>query len=86
MNDPWVLSQIKTNSEKKCCIMHTVRPFFNSSVNIGKPLHLGHLRSTIHGHFVRRINEMMGHEVVSINYIGDWGSQFGESECFFLNS
>lgn len=49
-----------------------------SSVNIGKPLHLGHLRSTIYGHFVRRVNEMMGHDVVAINYLGDWGTQFGE--------
>lgn len=49
-----------------------------SSPNIAKPMHVGHLRSTLIGACLARVFAMLGHKVVTINHIGDWGSQFGK--------
>ena len=49
-----------------------------SSPNIAKPFGIGHLRSTIIGHSLRRILKKLGYTVVGINYPGDWGTQFGK--------
>lgn len=48
-----------------------------SSPNIAKELHVGHLRSTIIGESLARLFEFLGHDVVRLNHVGDWGTQFG---------
>ncbi|EFA01911.1 arginine--tRNA ligase, cytoplasmic [Tribolium castaneum] len=48
-----------------------------SSPNIAKEMHVGHLRSTIIGDTICRLLEFLGHDVLRINHIGDWGTQFG---------
>lgn len=48
-----------------------------SSPNVAKPMHVGHIRSTILGDSIARIAEFYGHSVVRDNHIGDWGTQFG---------
>tara|TARA_B100001750_G_scaffold214187_1_gene197192 strand:- start:383 stop:2092 length:1710 start_codon:yes stop_codon:yes gene_type:complete len=49
-----------------------------SSPNIAKPMHVGHLRSTVIGAALARILMRLGHRVTRINHLGDWGSQFGK--------
>lgn len=48
-----------------------------SSPNIAKEMHVGHLRSTIIGDSIARVQEFMGHNVLRLNHVGDWGTQFG---------
>ena len=49
-----------------------------SSINIAKRFHLGHLSTTVIGNSLRRIYDFQGWHTVSINYLGDWGTQFGK--------
>lgn len=48
-----------------------------SSVNIAKPFHIGHIRSTVIGDALRNIHDFLGYKTVASNYIGDYGTQFG---------
>jgi len=47
------------------------------SPNVAKPMHVGHIRSTVLGDALARIAQFLGHEVIRDNHIGDWGTQFG---------
>ena len=49
-----------------------------SSPNIAKPFHVGHLRSTVIGHALYNIYKFLGYNVVGINHLGDYGTQFGK--------
>src|SRR6266403_3712152 len=45
--------------------------------NVAKPMHVGHIRSTVLGDALARIAQFLGHEVIRDNHLGDWGTQFG---------
>src|SRR5207247_6018893 len=49
-----------------------------SSPNVAKPMHVGHIRSTILGDSLARVFRLRGHRVITDNHIGDWGTQFGK--------
>jgi arginyl-tRNA synthetase len=49
-----------------------------SSPNVAKPMHVGHIRSTILGDSLARVLRTLGHQVITDNHIGDWGTQFGK--------
>ncbi len=49
-----------------------------SSVNIAKPFHMGHIRSTMIGESLHRIYKFLGYDTVAINHLGDYGTQFGK--------
>jgi arginyl-tRNA synthetase len=48
-----------------------------SSPNVAKPMHVGHIRSTVIGDSLKRTLRFLGHQVIADNHIGDWGTQFG---------
>jgi len=62
---------VKTGSGKTICMDY-------SSPNIAKNFHVGHLRTTVIGNSLYQIYEKLGYKVVRINYLGDWGTQFGK--------
>ena len=49
-----------------------------SSPNVAKPFHIGHLGTTVIGHALKKMHEFAGYKCVGINYLGDWGTQFGK--------
>ena len=49
-----------------------------SSPNVAKPFHIGHLGTTVIGHSLKLIHEFVGYKCIGINYLGDWGTQFGK--------
>ncbi len=83
MNDDWVaatlrelldgrrLGWIAARAPRKTVVIDF------SSPNVAKPMHVGHLRSTVIGDSLARIIAALGHKVVRDNHLGDWGSQFG---------
>jgi len=81
--DPYFLSQRlqKLLDEKKLGIEQVEKKkkivIEFSSPNIAKELHVGHLRSTIIGESLARLFEFLGYDVLRLNHIGDWGTQFG---------
>jgi len=64
------LGVAKSHSPKKIVIDF-------GSPNVAKPMHVGHIRSTVLGDALARIAQFLGHEIVRDNHIGDWGTQFG---------
>lgn len=62
---------VELPSEKKRIIVEFSQP------NIAKEMHVGHLRSTIIGDALARLFEFLGHDVLRLNHVGDWGTAFG---------
>ena len=56
-----------------------------SSVNVAKPLHMGHLSTTVIGHALTQIYDFLGYDCVTINHLGDYGTQFGTLIVAFEN-
>ncbi len=54
-----------------------------SSPNVAKPFHIGHLGTTVIGHSLKLIHEFAGYNCIGINYLGDWGTQFGKLICAY---
>lgn len=79
----WVSGQLRALAdEARCGVSATKNPLRIiidfSSPNSAKPMHVGHIRSTILGDALARIARFAGHEVVTDNHLGDWGTQFGK--------
>lgn len=68
---PKEIGTAKIGKGKKVIIDH-------ASTNIAKPLHVGHLRTTVIGAALANMHAALGYKVIRWNYIGDWGTQFGK--------
>ena len=82
LNDQWLKSNLATAFGDDRLGVNKVETPRNyivdySSPNVAKPLHVGHIRSTVIGDALTRILNFMGHQAKSDNHIGDWGTQFG---------
>ena len=81
-SDEWLASQLEVvRSDERLGVELTKQPrkyvIDFSSPNVAKPMHVGHIRSTVIGDALCRTLRFLGHEVISDNHLGDWGTQFG---------
>ncbi|MFO0929109.1 MAG: arginine--tRNA ligase [Gemmataceae bacterium] len=82
LRDDWVAAQLQRIARDERLGVAPANPprtfvVDYSSPNVAKPLHVGHLRSTIIGDALTRLLRFLGHKVVTDNHLGDWGTQFG---------
>ncbi len=82
LRDDWLAAQLRAIATDERLGVEQASPprkyvIDYSSPNVAKPMHVGHLRSTIIGDALKRLLKFLGHEVVSDNHLGDWGTQFG---------
>ena len=80
--DNWIQAQLRHSvSNERLGVAPTTSPrtyiIDFSSPNVAKPMHVGHIRSTVIGDSLCRIFRFLGHKVISDNHFGDWGTQFG---------
>ena len=68
-------------SDDRCLVQKTAAPkkilIDYSSPNVAKPMHVGHIRTTVIGYCLAQTLRFLGHDVVTDNHLGDWGTQFG---------
>lgn len=82
LRDSWLARRVRAIARDERLGVETVttpRTFVidYSSPNVAKPMHVGHLRSTIIGDALARLLRFLGHRVITDNHLGDWGTQFG---------
>lgn len=82
LSDAWIAGQVqKIAADERLGVAKAPQPktyiVEYSSPNVAKPLHVGHLRSTIIGDALARLLKFLGHTVITDNHLGDWGTQFG---------
>ncbi len=82
LRDDWLTEQINRNVvDSRLGIEQVAKPkrivIDYSAPNVAKPMHVGHLRSTVLGNALYRVAKFLGHHVLGDNHIGDWGTQFG---------
>jgi arginyl-tRNA synthetase len=82
LRDDWLVAQLMAAArDERLGIELTDKPrtivIDYSSPNVAKPMHVGHIRSTVIGDSLYRTLGFLGHKVISDNHLGDWGTQFG---------
>jgi arginyl-tRNA synthetase len=82
LKDEWIIGQLTAAiNDPRLGVAPAAQPRIYvidfSSPNIAKPLHVGHIRSTVIGDALCRTLRFLGHTVISDNHLGDWGAQFG---------
>ncbi len=82
LRDNWLVDQLMSAvTDERLGIRPTDAPrtyiVDYSAPNVAKPMHVGHIRSTVIGDSLYRTLRFLGHQVISDNHIGDWGTQFG---------
>jgi len=82
LRDDWIVEQLQQRIQDPCLgVKESTEPrkyvIDFSSPNVAKPMHVGHIRSTVIGDALCRVLVFLGHQVISDNHLGDWGTQFG---------
>ena len=82
LKNDWLITQLnaaKTDKRLGVSLVAKAKTYIvdYSAPNVAKPMHVGHIRSTMIGNALVRILRFYGHNVISDNHIGDWGTQFG---------
>jgi arginyl-tRNA synthetase len=82
LRQTWLAARVREITSDERLGVHPAAPARTfvidySSPNVAKPMHVGHLRSTIIGDALKRLFRFLGHTVIADNHLGDWGTQFG---------
>ncbi len=82
LKEPWLAEKLSTAVlDPRLGVAPVARPqtfvVDYSAPNVAKPMHVGHIRSTVIGDSLCRVLRFLGHRAISDNHIGDWGTQFG---------
>jgi arginyl-tRNA synthetase len=82
LKDSWLIEQLQgAVTDERLGVSPVAKPrtfvIDYSAPNVAKPMHVGHIRSTVIGDSLYRTLKFLGHRVISDNHLGDWGTQFG---------